>query len=184
MQGPEAIQAASQQMTEVMMKIGQGPAGRLMMAGMVKFDANGKAIGLDENMVKKLQSGQLSMTELKHKAASLTNKQKISFTARNSDLMMSLAGQVGPGGIGQFLKQIGEDKYGEEGVNLLLQRQGGMSAGMADAFQGLIGQMGGGSEMQGFAQRQAMETAIRERTDPKAIMQRLKTRMFNGSGFR
>jgi hypothetical protein len=178
MQGPDAVQAASQQLTEVMMRIGQSPAGRLVMAGMVKFDETGKAIGLDESMVKRLQTGQLSMTELKQRASQLTNRQKISFTARNSDLMMSLAGQVGPGGIGQFIKQIGEDRYGEEGTNLILQRQGGMNASQADVFQQMIGQMGGGQDMQAFGQRQAREAAIREHTDPKAIFQRLKTRMF------
>lgn len=182
-QGPEAVQAASQRMAEVMSHVAQGPVGRLAMAGMVKFDESGKAVGLDEEKVKKFQRGELGVSELKRMASGMTNKQKISFTARAADLSMSLAGQVGPGGIGQFLKQIGEDKYGEEGVNLLLQRQGGMSSVEADAFMQMSDQAGqGGPDKKAFAQRQAREAEIRNRTDPKAIMGRLGTRMFKGMG--
>jgi hypothetical protein len=182
LQGPEATQAAAQRLTQVMMNIAQNPVGRLAMAGMVKFDATGKAIGMDEEMVGRLQRGEVTTSELMQRAGRLNARQRTSFMARQADLITSFAGQAGLGGVGALVKGVGEKMYGSEGTNIILQRQGGMSASEADIFADLIGQGGAGQGLRGFAERQQMEAQIRERTSPDAIFRRLKTRLANSMG--
>jgi hypothetical protein len=178
LQGPEAVQAGAERLTGLMTRMSQSPAGRLTMAGLVKFDERGRAVGLDENLVKQFNSGDISMADLKRRASGLTNDQKISFRAREADLAMSFAGQVGPGGMGRFINEVAGGKYGAEGVNLIMQRYGA-TAGEAD----LAMQMQRVSSDQEFSQMgriRGRETSIREKTDPEAMMRRIKTKIHSG----
>ncbi len=179
-EGPEAIQAASTRFAGALANIAQSaPAGRLSLAGMVKFDENGKAVGIDDELARRYREGTLSIQELKKRASGLTNNQKISFMGRLPDLAMDYAGKTGPQGIANLLEEAASGRYGNtpEAVNLLLQRQGGLSAGESDIFQSLQG-MGGFEGQQKEANlRRMSEASIRERTDPSTILRRLKTRV-------
>jgi hypothetical protein len=180
MQGPEAIQAASQRFAGVLANVAQSSApGRLSMAGLVKFDAKGKAIGIDEDLARQYREGSISISDLKKRAGSLTRAQKVSFTARAADLAMDFAGKTGPQGISNLLSEAASQRYGNdpEAVNILLQRQGGLSSGEADIFQSMQSFSGGESSMRSMGERRARESLIRERTDPSAILKRAGKRL-------
>lgn len=175
MQGPEAQLALSQRMFSGMMRFGQTAAGRLAMAGMMKYEGD-RAVGVDEDMAKRFNQGLISVDELKARASRLTDKQKISYTARQSDLIASLAGQIGPGGAYGMMKSVLGEGRGEEATNLVMQRLTGMSAGEIDIAQGMQGVSGEGEQGQ-FARFRQRQAAHRERTDPSAVLQKVKTRL-------
>lgn len=179
LQGGDAVQAAAQRMTEAMYNFSQrSPVGRLMMAGLAKFDDNGKAVGLDEKLVRQLQNGSISIEDLKRRASNLTNDQKISFTHRQAGtLAMSLAGQVGVGGVSDIFNQLVGGK-GTDADRLVMGRHTGLNEQELDvAFS--MGGMGMGDQqgMQQMAKMRARESEFREKTDPSAILKRLKTRL-------
>ena len=181
LQGDEAVRATAERMTGIVANIARSTAvGRLSVAGMTKFDAQGKAIGMDEELVKRYREGSLSKDELQRRAGSMTQSQKVSFTARAADLSMDFASKAGPGGVSGLLSEAaGSLGYGNtpEAVNVLLQRNGGASSGEADVMQSMQG-MGGMDGMKGaMARLKAQEARIRERTDPREIIGRLKRRV-------
>lgn len=175
MQGPEAQMALAQKMFGGMMNFGRTAAGRLAMAGMMKFEGD-RAVGVDEDMARRFNQGLVSVDELKRRAGGLTDKQKISYTARQSDLVASLAGQIGPGGAFGMMKGVLGEGRGEEATNLVMQRLTGMSAGEIDIAGGMQGVSGEG-EQGAFARLRQRQSSLRERTDPSAVMQKIKTRL-------
>jgi len=176
LQGADAQMALAQKMFGGMMRFGQTSAGRLAMAGMMKYDESGRAIGVDESLSKRFNAGELSIDELKAKASQLTDAQKKSFTARQSDLVASLAGQIGPGGAFTMMKGALGLRGDNDGTNLAMQRLTNMSAGEIDIAEGMQGNLGG-SEAASFAKMRQRQASQRERTDPSAIMQKIKTRL-------
>lgn len=176
LQGADAQMALAQKMFGGMMRFGQTSAGRLAMAGMMKYDESGRAIGVDESLSKRFNAGELSIDELKAKASQLTDAQKKSFTARQSDLVASLAGQIGPGGAFTMMKGALGLRGDDDGTNLVMQRLTGMSAGEIDVAEGMQG-MSGGTQAGSFARMRQRQASQRERTDPSAIMQKIKTRL-------
>jgi hypothetical protein len=173
--GADGVQIASQKMAGMMAQMFQGSsAGRFMLAGMVKFDERGRAIGVDEEKARRLREGSVSMDELRGAGMRLNDKQKISFMNRIEDLSMSAAGQIGPGGAANFIDGLVGNR-GEEASRLVLRRQAGLSSQDADLAMSLRNMDFG--DIQGMARKSASESAIRERTDPEMIARRLKTRM-------
>ncbi len=175
LQGPEAQMALAQKMYGGMMNFGKTAAGRLAMAGMMKFEGD-RAVGVDEEKVKAFQRGELSVDDLKRTAGGLTNKQKISFTTRQADLVSSLAGQMGAGGASAMMRQVLGKKGDDETTNLIMQRLTGMSAGEADIAQGMEG-VSGDSEQGQMARFRMSQASRKERTDPSAVMKKIKTRL-------
>lgn len=179
LQGGEAIQAASQRMTEAMYNFSQrSPVGKLMMAGLAKFDKSGKAIGLDDSLVRQLQSGAIGIEDLKRRASNLTNDQKISFTQRQAGtLAMDLAGKVGIGGVGTIFQNLVGGK-GTDADRLVMSRNTGLNESEVDVAMSLGG-MGMGDEqgMGQMARLRAREASFKERTDPSAILKRMKTKL-------
>jgi hypothetical protein len=176
LQGADAQMALAQKMFGGMMRFGQTSAGRLAMAGMMKYDESGRAIGVDESLAKRFNAGELSIDELKAKASQLTDAQKKSFTARQSDLVASLAGQIGPGGAFTMMKGALGLRGDDDGTNLVMQKLTNMSAGEIDVAEGMQG-MSGNTDAAAFARMRQKQAARRERTDPSAIMQKIKTRL-------
>jgi hypothetical protein len=173
--GAEGVQAASQKMVGLTMQLAKNSsAGRFLMAGMVKFDKNGRALGVDEEKARRLRDGTIDMNELRRAGMGLTDKQKISFMNRQEDIAASFAGQAGPGGVANFIEGIVGNR-GEEASRLVLRQQGGLSSSDADLAMSLKDADFG--DMRDFGKKQAAEAAIRERSDPSMIMKRLKTRM-------
>lgn len=174
--GAEGVQAASQKMAQFLIQMSGTAPGRAIMAGAVKFDDSGRAVGLDEGIIKKLNEGRMSIDELKSRGSRLTDAQKISFTARSSDLGASFAGQVD---MGRFMQTLVGNKGGDA-ANLVLQRLTGGQASAQDVD--MIMAVGGGtggseSDLSQMARFKAREVSFKERTDPSAILRRLKTRM-------
>lgn len=179
LQGGEAIQAASQRMTEAMYNFSQrSPVGKLMMAGLAKFDKSGKATGLDEGLVRQLQSGAIGIDDLKRRAGSLTNSQKISFTHRQAGtLAMDLAGQVGVGGVGDIFQNLLGGK-GTDADRLMMGRHTGLNESEVDVAMSLGGMgMGDSQGMGNMAKLRAREASFKERTDPATILKRMKTKL-------
>ena len=177
--GPEGQLQLAQKMFSGMMRFGQTAPGRLAMAGMMKYE-NGRATGVDEDLAKRFNSGNLSVDELKQRAGRLSDKEKISFTARQSDLVASLAGQMGPGGAFGMMKGVLGEGRDEEATNLVMQRLTGMSSGEIDIAGGMQGVSGDGMSgmMAKMRQRQSQQ---KERTDPKAVMARIKTKLHSAT---
>lgn len=177
LEGPEAIQAASQRFAGAIANMAQSTAiGRLSLFGMIKFDKNGKATGIDDDLAKQYRDGALSQNDLKKRAGSMTHAQKLSAVTRLPELAMDFAGKAGPQGIANFVENIAGDRFGSEGVNRILQMNSNLSASEIDVFQNSMGTGGGEDLFKSSALNQAKEAAIRDRTDPSAIMKRLKTR--------
>lgn len=172
LEGPEAVQAASQQLAGGMLRLAQTAPGQLALAGMMKLDANGRAM-LDRDKLQQFERGELTMSDLKRHASRLTRAEKISFKARQGDLAMELAGSAG--GMSRFVGGLVEGKYGDEASTLLMERYG-LNAGTADLMKGLRG-AGGSQDMETFARIRGRENEVRQRTDPDAIWKRVKTRM-------
>ncbi len=178
--GAEGVQAASQKMAQFLMQMSGTAPGRAIMAGAVKFDETGKAIGLDENIVKRLNEGRMSLDELKSRGSRLTDAQKISFVARSGDLGASFAGQVD---MGRFMQTLVGNKGGDA-ANLVLQRLTGGQASAQDIDMMMsIGGGTGGSEadLRQMGRLRAREASFKERTDPSAILRRIKTRLHSAT---
>lgn len=174
--GAEGVQAASQKMAGFLMQMSQTAPGRAIMAGAVKFDERGRAVGLDENIIKRLNEGRMSLDELKSRGSNLTGAQKISFMARSSDLGADFAGKVD---MGKFMQTLVGNKGGDA-ANLVLQRLTGgqASAQDIDLMMSIGGASGGAEgELGQMGRLRAREAAFRERTDPSAILRRVKTRL-------
>lgn len=176
LEGPEAVAAASQRFTGMMANVGlQSSAGRAIIAGAMKME-NGRAV-IDKEKIAQLRSGKIGLADIKRSGMNLTNEQKISFTNRKEDLAMEFAGELGPGGFGGFMQELVGGK-GDEAVRLMLRRHGGASAGEADIMMNLAGgRETGEQEKRIMAQIRAREAGLREKTDPKAILQKIKTKM-------
>jgi hypothetical protein len=175
LQGPEAQLALAQRMFQGMVRFGQTAPGRLLMAGMMKYEG-GRAVGVDEELARRFSQGLISVDELKARASRLTNDQKVSFTARQADLIASLAGQIGPGAAYGMMRSVLGEGRSADATNLIMQRLTGMSAGEIDIAQGMQG-VSGDSEQAMFARFRQRQAEFRERTDPSAIMKRIKTRL-------
>lgn len=176
LQGEEAVGAAAQRFTQVMSDIGlSSSAGRFAIAGAMKLDKDGRAT-IDQDVIRRFRSGELTMDDLRKRGMSLSDKEKISFMTRQKDLSMEFAGAMGPGGFAGMMEQLVGGK-GREAVNLMLQRHGGVSAGEADVMMDLSGQVNAGEmEKAQFMKLRAVEADIADRTDPSKIMARLKTK--------
>ncbi len=175
MSGAEGVQAASQKMAGFLMQMSQTAPGRAIMAGAVKFDERGRAVGLDDSVIKRLNEGRMSLDELKRRGSGLSNAQKISFTARSADLGADFAGKVD---MGQFMQTLVGNKGGDA-PNLVLQKLTGYQASAQDIdlMMSIGGGTGMGGELQQMGKLRAREAAFRERTDPSAILRRIKTRL-------
>lgn len=179
LQGGDAIQAGAQRMTEAMYNFSQNSSvGKLMMVGLTKFDKSGKAIGLDDDRVRQLQSGAIGIEDLKKFGSGLTNSQKISFMHRKSgSLAMDLAGKVGAGGVSDIFSNLLGGK-GTDADRMMFSRHTGLNEQESDvAFS--LGGMGMGDE-QGVGQMsklRAREASFKERTDPGMILKRMKTKL-------
>lgn len=176
MGGPEGSLALAQRMYGGMMNFSNTAAGRLAMAGMVKFEG-GKAVGLDEEMVRRFKSGDISIEDLKRRGGSLTNAEKISWTNRKEDLASSMAGQLGIGGAYQLMSMAMGDRYGtDEDKNLVMRRLTNMSAGEIDIAQGMSKASDNG-ESRMFAGMRQRQSDRRESSSPSAIIERVKRRL-------
>lgn len=183
LQGPEAVQAASQRLTQAAIGMTQNSAaGRLAMIGLAKFDSSGKAIGIDEDLVNAFRDGKLSISELKTRVSRLSDTQKISATARAGSLGALTAAHAGPEVLGRILQQAMADRFGgdsakaDEALNMLMQRNG-LTEREADVFKKVMGQSATG--MEDMARIKQREALIAEKYSPGAYWQKFKVALRN-----
>lgn len=176
LQGEDAVSAAAQRFTGMMAQTGMGTAaGRFIMYGASKLDDNGRAV-LDEEIMARVKRGDISMDELRSRGMRSSNKLKLSFANRQEDLAMQFAGGIGAGGFSKFMEGITPD--GErETTNRLIRMNTNASASEVDVMLDLSNQVDAGEqEKKRFMTSRVREAGIKERSDPKSIVERLKTR--------
>ena len=177
-EGAEGIQAASERMYGLMLNLGNTASGRLIMAGAMKRDSKGQ-VTLDQGIIDKVNSGEMNVDELKRRASSLSREDKISYTkSAGGRLGAQFAGQVD---FGSFMQGL-VGKKGKDAAALTLMNQGiGANEQDVDMLMGL-GSGPSSGEKRSFASKRMVESQINERTDPTKIWDRLKTKMYTGSG--
>jgi hypothetical protein len=177
LQGAEAVGAASQKMYGFMANLSQTAPGRLIMAGAMTRGKDGK-VKLDEELIKKLNRGEITVDQLKARAGSLSDNDKISFAANAKNLGGQFAGQVD---LPKFMQGLVGGK-GQEAASLLLQQYSGGQ--MSESDVSLMTSMGKGNQgvdMESFKGVRSREMQIRESTDPEIMWKRLKTKMHNAT---
>ena len=188
LQGPEAVAAAAQRFGNAAYEMTQNSAaGRLLTYGMMSFDSSGKATGVDKELLARFKRGEVSYHELKSRAGRLTDTQKVSATARLKDVGGLLAG-AGPDAIGRVLQdalteQYGDSTKGREALNLMLQRNAGLSANESDIIMGQIGTGPSGTERETLAKTQMQRSLEKEKYSPSAMWKRFKTKASSAMGF-
>jgi hypothetical protein len=173
--GPEAIEALSMKMGGVAMQLGQTAVGRSMMAGLSSFNESGAFTGLDSDLVKKFNAGGVSISDLKSRGMNLSGAQKRSFMRRLPTIAAELAAQAGPGGLATML--TGALGGNEDNAAIMMQRLG-LSDAESDIALSLRG-VGAGREGNQMTTLRMKEALLRERTDPDAVIRRIKTKIHN-----
>lgn len=175
--GALGVQGAAERMYGLMLNMRNTAAGRLVMAGAMKRDESGKVV-LDTDVIRKFNTGALGIEDLKRRASNLSNDDKISFAFRaQGSLGSQLAGSLDAGHMMQGL--VGGK--GKDAAALVLQRYTGGNEQDIDMMMGLGSVGGSDAEVSSFGKMRARQANFKDRTDPAAIMQRLKTRMHSST---
>lgn len=175
--GALGVQGAAERMYGLMLNMRNTAAGRLVMAGAMKRDESGKVV-LDESVIRKFNSGALGIEDLKRRASNLSNDDKISFAFRaQGSLGSQLAGSLDAGHMMQGL--VGGK--GKDAAALVLQRYTGGNEQDIDMMMGMGSVGGSDAEVGQMGKLRARQANFKDRTDPSAIMQRLKTRMHSST---
>lgn len=175
--GALGVQGAAERMYGLMLNMRNTAAGRLVMAGAMKRDESGKVV-LDENVIRKFNSGALGIEDLKRRASNLSNDDKISFVYRaQGSLGSQLAGQLDAAHMMQGL--VGGK--GRDAAAKVLRDQLGGGEQDIDMLMAMGTPGGSDAEVSQMGKMRARQAAFKDRTDPAAIMQRLKTRMHSST---
>jgi hypothetical protein len=172
LQGGDAISALSQKMSGLALNFSNTSGGRLMLAGLL----NSEGTGLDRDLVRRFNAGSIGSSFLRNRGMGMSNQQKIGMTARQPELAAELAALVGPGGIASMLGDV--SGFSGDKLNLLMQRMGGLTFGEGNIALQLRG-VGAGQEGMQLEGLRSREIAIRNNTDPEAIIRRIKTKIRN-----
>lgn len=174
LEGPAGDAAAAQKMYGFMMNLSRTAPGQAIIAGAMKRNEEGKVV-LDEEVVRKVNAGQMSLEEIKGRAEKLSHEDKIAFRYQAANLGAQFAGKVD---VAKFVSGLVAGK-GQDAGKLVLQQLSGGS--MSEADIELLSQLGGGggrgADMDNMVKIQQREHNIAEQTDPSRIWKRLKTRM-------
>jgi hypothetical protein len=184
--GEGAVGAAAQQMAEKMARFAEGTAaGRASMMGLAKFDANGRFVGIDQDLADRYARGEVSKSELMERIGKFSNQQKISASRKTGSMAMEFAGKAGLGGIGAFMKNVlAEGGHTGESMKYMLG-QYGFGETEQDLMENMagMGNIDNTSTRTAYERKQKIEAEIAERTDPSKIMKRIGTRLSNTLGF-
>jgi len=173
MQGPEAVGAAAQRMYGLMTNLSQTSPGQLIIAGAMKRDKNGKVM-LDEDVIKQLNRGEISVNDLKARAGSLSDADKVSFRVHARNLGSQFAGQVD---LPKFMQGLLAGKPPEAAALMLQQYTGGQASEADISTLTAMGKGNAGVDMESFKAIRSREMNIREQTDPEMLMKKIKTRV-------
>lgn len=180
-EGSEGIQDLSASMTQLGYQMGNSNVGQALTLALGETK-DGRYTGkMDDQLVAKVRSGELSLSELKSLARSKasTRGAKLSFAAHKQRLRSEMVGAVGSEGIGMQLQEILGDRgwQNPDAQNLVMQRFGA-SEEQANLLQQLmpnLQEMGTEMRVQGGqqARQQARSSIMRERYSWDAIKGRI-----------
>lgn len=180
-EGAEGIQDLSAQMTQLGYQMGNSNVGQALTLALGEMK-DGRYTGkMDEQLVAKVRSGELSLSELKSLARgkASTRGAKLSFAAHKQRLRSEMVGAVGSEGIGMQLQEILGSRgwQNPDAQNLVMQRFGA-SEEQANLLQQLmpnLQEMGTEMRVQGGqqARQQARNALTRERYSWDAIKNRI-----------
>lgn len=176
-EGDAGVRGSAERMYGLMLNMRNTSAGRLVMAGAMKRGEDGK-VSLDEDVIQKFNTGRMSIDDLKRRASSLSNDDKISFAYRaQGSLGSQLAGSLDAGRMMQGL--VGGK--GKDAAALVLGRYTGGNEQEMDMMMAMGGVGGSTNDIAQMGKQKAREAAFRERTDPSAILKRLGTRLHSST---
>lgn len=184
-EGAAGIQDLAADMTQLGYRMGSSNVGQALTLALGEMK-DGRYTGrMDEDLVAKVRSGELSLSELKGLARrkAYTRKAKLSFAAHKQRLRSEMVGAIGSEGIGLQLQEILGDRgwQNPDAVNLVMQRFGA-SEEQANLLQQLmpnLQEMGNQLRIQGSGQarQQARNAIMKERYSWDAIKARMSKKI-------
>lgn len=180
-EGAAGIQDLAADMTQLGYRMGNSNVGQALTLALGEVK-DGRFTGrMDEELVAKVRSGELSLSELKGLARSKasTRGAKLSFAAHKQRLRSEMVGAVGSEGIGLQLQEIlGERGWqNPDAVNLVMQRFGATEeqANLLQQLMPNLQEMGNQLRIQGGGQarQQARNSIMKERYSWDAIKARI-----------
>lgn len=170
-EGPEGINAAAMQLQESMLGMALNtPTGTLLTAGMMKV--NGDKAEIDQDLLRRFSTGQMSLEELKRRAGRLSDHDKMVYMNERENLAQGLAAT--PGGVGMFYKSLVR-QHGDAGAKLLMRQQG-FNPNQIDLISSME-RVSSDEQFGQFSEINKFESQVREEKSPGAMLQRLKTRV-------
>lgn len=180
-EGSEGIQDLSASMTQLGYQMGNSNVGQALTLALGEMK-DGRYTGrMDDQLVAKVRSGELSLSELKSLARgkASTRGAKLSFAAHKQRLRSEMVGAVGSEGIGMQLQEIlGERGWQNPDAQNLVMQRFGASEEQANLLQQLmpnLQEMGTEMRVQGGqqARQQARSSIMKERYSWDAIKGRI-----------
>lgn len=180
MVGPEAQGAAAARLLNLSARLFGSPGGRMLTAGAIRIDENGKAV-LDESVMTGLRSGAISMGQLQRMASrNMGNRNLVkAFVGNEERLTMQFAEQGGAAAtFGVYSNAMGTRDL--DTMKILMKQQGATEAEI-EALDGLFRQ-----QMSGVGYQDQLLASIRSNTAkaieqgaPSAVLKKLFTRIGN-----
>lgn len=184
-EGAAGIQDLSAQMTQLGYQMGNSNVGQALTLALGEMK-DGRYTGrMDDSLVAKVRSGELSLGELKGLARSKasTRGAKLSFAAHKQRLRSEMAGAVGSEGMAMQLQEILGDRgwKNPDAQNLVMQRFGASEeqANLLQQMMPNLEEVGNQMRIQsgGQARQQARGAIMKERYSWDAIKARISKKM-------
>ncbi len=184
-EGAAGIQDLSAEMTQLGYRMGNSNVGQALTLALGEMK-DGRYTGkMDEGLVARVRSGELSLSELKGLARSKasTRGAKLSFAAHKQRLRSEMVGAVGAEGVSMQLQEIlGERGWQNPDAQNLVMQRFGASEEEANLLQQLmpnLQEMSNQMRIQGGGQarQQARNSVMKERYSWDAIKARISKKM-------
>jgi len=140
--GVEGQRMVAQQMQGVMGRFSESPMGRLMMAGMGKFEGGKFTGGIDKDMMERFMSGEVGVGELQNigqKRTSSSREAATSYMVRKGAIGQEMMAEGGMEGMSAAVTKVMERAgYGEadENIqNMFIQKMTGVDARTAEMIR-------------------------------------------------
>lgn len=171
--GAQGMQMMAGQLTGTASRFAGSPMGRLMMAGLGKFEEGRFTGGIDEEMLGRFTSGDISVGALQGigRRRTGTRSGAASYTTQSGKIGQEMMAQGGMAGLGQAIQAVmegaGAGGAGKDVQNLFIQNLLGTGSGEAEMWQNLIQELPKIQERRYDMQRRAIEDAGRKLRDKR-----------------
>ena len=139
--GTQGQGMVAQQLGGAMSNMANTPMGRLMMAGLGQFEGGRFTGGIDQQLMKKFQRGEISTDELQRMGRQRTGTKQgaVSWEVQRGKIGQEMMAQGGMEGmaaaVGAVLDKTGYGEAGEDIKNMMIQKMTGVDARMADMIR-------------------------------------------------